>query len=444
MHFGLGPVALAVLLLHVSPASADYDAAVQAQARDDLKTALSEARKGADAGDPRAQRLYGQLLLKDSGARAEPREGIRWLTAAADAGDVIARRDLANAYQSGTGVPKNPKEAASWFRKAAEKGDSISQYALAVLLRDGTSVAKDEAESARWMRAAADQGDPNAQLALGGYYQKGVGLTKDLLQAYVWVSLAAKYRDPRASQMKREIAVELSSDQRREGDRLVASWGSARVAARVVEASAKPTGTGFIISGDGHIVTNDHVVRNCKGLRIRRLDESVGTATLVAQSMDEDLALLKADFRPEAVAPFRPGRDLGQGETVVAFGFPLSGVLASSSNVASGKVTALVGIDNDERFLQMSAQLRPGNSGGPLLDMNSRVVGIITTPADTPKTDQATGRNAGTAVKGDAAAAFLQKQGVAVSITGGSPRTLNPAEVGDRAKRFTVRIECLT
>lgn len=206
----------------------------------------------------------------------------------------------------------------------------------------------------------------------------------------------------------------------------------------------KDVGVPKDLLGDGHVVTNDHVARNCKGFRIRRLDESVGTATLVAPAMDEDLALLKADSRPEAVAAFRPGRDPGQGETIVAFGFPLSAVLASSGNVASGKVTALVGIDSDERFPQMSTQVKPGNSGGPLLDMNSRVVGIITTPAETRKAGKAAEQNARTAVKGNAAAAFLQKLGVAVSIAGGSPRTLNPAEVGDRAKRFTVRIECLT
>ena len=435
-------------MLWTSPLQAGYEAAVDALDRNDPQTALREARQGGEQGDPRAQRLYGFMLLKGGGTKASPQEGLRWLRAAADQGDVIAKRELGAAHFFGTGVAKNIGEAAVWYRKAAESGDALGQFMLSILHLSGEGVAKDETESVRWMRAAADQGEPAAQLGLAGYYRKGIGMPKDRLQAYVWVSLAAKYRDPRASQMKREIAVELSSDQRREGDRLVASWGSARVAAGAVEAGAKPTGTGFIVSGDGHIVTNEHVVRNCKGLRIRRLDESVGTATLVAQSADEDLALLKADFRSEVVAPFRPGRDLGRGETVVVFGCPLSGVLASSNNVASGRVTALVGTDNDERFLQVSTQVEPGNSGGPLLDMNSRVVGIITASTDLLSSNQATSgaspQKVSAATKGTAATAFLQRQGVGVSLIGGAPRTLSPAEVGDRAKRFTVRIECLT
>jgi len=434
MRLGLAAVVAALLICVPDAASRAQD--------------LSEARKGAVAGDARSQRIYGQMLLKDTGARADPREGIRWLAAAAEQGDALARRDLANAYLNGTGVPKNPREAISWFRKASESGDSISQSTLAGMLADGKLAPKDEKESAKWMRAAADQGDSSAQLALGDYYRKGFGVEKDLLQAYVWASLASRARNPKASDVRREIVQQLSADQRRVGDRLVQAWGAARVAAKAVEASAKPTGTGFFVSASGHILTNEQAVRGCRELRIRRPDQSVGVATLVAQSPEEDLAVLKSDFRADIIASFSTDRAATQGETVVAYGFALSGPLASAGNLVSGRVTALAGLDRDNRFLQTSITLQPGSGGSPLLDMNARVVGVTTASFGAQQANQASGggssKSPNLAVKVEAAAAFLAKHGVAFSVTGGAPRTATAAEeVGARAKRFTVRVECL-
>ncbi|MBL8691694.1 MAG: trypsin-like peptidase domain-containing protein [Rhodospirillaceae bacterium] len=336
---------------------------------------MSEARKGAQAGEARAQRLYGQMLLKDTGPRADPREGVTWLKAAADQGDALARRDLGNAYLTGSGVPK------------------------------------------------------------------------DLLQAYVRVSLAVRARNPQASDLRRELAQQISADQRREGDQLARAWGASRVEAKAVAARMTGTGTGFIVAADSHIVTNDHVIRGCKEIRIRRIDESVTPAKLVAQSGEEDLALLKVELRADAVAPFRAVGDLRQGDAIVAFGYPLAGTLAGSGNLMAGNVTAVAGLGNDTRFVQTSTAPQPGNTGGPLLDLNDRVVGVTTASIGTQAAGQTAGgaaQNLNFAIKGDVAAAFLRKNGVAAATTGGAPRAISPAEVADRAKRFTVRVECLT
>ena len=437
----------AVLLLLAPPTLADYDAAVQARARGDNATALSEARKGAQAGEPRAQRLLGQMLLKDSSPRADPREGVTWLKAAAEQGDALARRELGNAYLAGTGVPRNPKEALAWLRKASESGDTISQSTLATLLAEGKDVPKDVDESARWMRAAADQGDSQAQLALAQYYVAGTGVPKDLLQAYVWASLAVRARDPKASDLRRELAQQITADQRREGDQLVRAWGAARVEAKATAARMTATGTGFIVTADGFILTNDHVIRNCKEVRVRRFDESIGAAKLVAQSSEEDLALLKVDFRADAVAPFRAVGDLRQGDAIVAFGYPLTGTLATSGNTMAGSVTAVSGLGNDPRLLQTSTAPPPGNTGGPLLDLNGRIVGVTAASIGTRAAGQTTSdtaQNLNFAIKGDVAIAFLKKNGIAAAVTGGSPRAMSSSEVGERAKRFSVRVECLT
>jgi S1-C subfamily serine protease len=67
---------------------------------------------------------------------------------------------------------------------------------------------------------------------------------------------------------------------------------------------------------------------------------------------------------------------------VVALGYPLSGVLAAETNVSVGNVSALAGIADDSRYLQISAPVQPGNSGRPLLDVSGHLVGIVTAKLD--------------------------------------------------------------
>lgn len=434
MRLVLRLVVLTTALIIAMPASADYQRAVDAIERDDLKTALREAQEGAEQGDPRAQRLYGYMLMNGRGTKADRGAGARWLLMAAEKGDVVAQRELGAAYLGGQGVSKDPAEAARWFLKAAEKGDVIAQIMTAMLYRTGLGVTKDEAQSARWLRMAADQGDPSAQMILAGYYRRGVGVTKDLLQAYIWISLAARAKEPKAATVKKEIAKDLTPEQKKDGDRKVRAWKPTPSASASAETRLKGTGTGFIVSDQGHVVTNEHVVRGCRELRVRGLDENLSPAKLVAASRPDDLALLKIEMKPAAVAPFR-SKELRPGDAVVAFGFPMSGLLASSGNLTVGNVTALVGTRNDERFLQTSTPIQPGNSGGPLLDMNGRVVGVTTSSIPSLQ-------NVNFAVKSEVAAAFLDKHGVVVADTGGSSRVMKAADVGSRAKRFTVRIEC--
>ena len=88
-----------------------------------------------------------------------------------------------------------------------------------------------------------------------------------------------------------------------------------------------------------------------------------------------DLALITVNTRPTTFASFRSGVRLGEG--VAAFGFPLAGLLATSGNFTLGNVTAVAGLGDDTRILQISAPVQPGNSGGPLLDYSGNVVGVV-------------------------------------------------------------------
>jgi S1-C subfamily serine protease len=95
-----------------------------------------------------------------------------------------------------------------------------------------------------------------------------------------------------------------------------------------------------------------------------------------------DLALLKISAKPTTYATFRSTAPLQIGESVTAAGFPLKGLLASGPIVSTGIVNALGGVKNDPTRVQISAQVQPGNSGGPLVDANGSVVGIVVAQLD--------------------------------------------------------------
>ena len=129
---------------------------------------------------------------------------------------------------------------------------------------------------------------------------------------------------------------------------------------------------------------------------------------------------------------------------MVVVGFPLPGLLASEAIVTTGTVSALAGIGNDTRFLQITAPVQPGNSGGPLLDEGGHIVGIVVSKLNAMIIAKATGdipQNINFAIKGAVAKSFLDSQSVEYE-TGASSKTLASAEIGAAAKKFTLPLEC--
>jgi S1-C subfamily serine protease len=118
------------------------------------------------------------------------------------------------------------------------------------------------------------------------------------------------------------------------------------------------SGSGFAVSNDGLILTNRHVVENCKGISVA----DFGSAIIKAVDEQNDLALLKIQGTTSA-AKFRPSA-VGLGETVYVLGFPLGGILGAGMNFTSGAISSLSGIRNDSRYLQFTAPVQPGNSCG--------------------------------------------------------------------------------
>ena len=133
-------------------------------------------------------------------------------------------------------------------------------------------------------------------------------------------------------------------------------------------------GTGFLIDGRGYLVTNAHVLKG-KGVVVNNNGQDL-TATIVYVDQDKDLALLKIDdsaFKPVTSLPysFKKGSfDLGA--DIYTLGYPRDIIVYNS-----GYISATAGHDGDTSSLQISLPANPGNSGGPVLNKNGEVVGIL-------------------------------------------------------------------
>jgi S1-C subfamily serine protease len=167
------------------------------------------------------------------------------------------------------------------------------------------------------------------------------------------------------------------------------------------------------------------------------------TEKVLAKDTTNDLALLRTASRPSKVAGVRLGIRLGEG--VAAFGFPLTTLLSSSGNFTLGNVTALSGLKDYSRYLQVSAPVQPGNSGGPLFDQNGNVVGVVSAKLNALNVMVATSgdipQNVNFAIKGSLAASFLESNQVAVE-QGTASQALAPADLADQAKQISVLIRC--
>jgi S1-C subfamily serine protease len=199
-----------------------------------------------------------------------------------------------------------------------------------------------------------------------------------------------------------------------------------------------------VVSADGYIITNRHVVNGCQSISVRADSSTAFKAQVIALHAHDDLAVIRADAAFDAIAAFRVGAPIRPGDDIVAVGFPLAGLLADEPSVTTGSVSALAGIHNDPAILQMSAPVQQGSSGGPLFDASGNVVGIVVTKLNARVVAEETGdlpQNVNFALKGDIARTFLEDLAVRYR-TATSTARLGNADVGDIGRRVTVMVEC--
>ncbi len=137
-------------------------------------------------------------------------------------------------------------------------------------------------------------------------------------------------------------------------------------------------GSGFIISSDGYIVTNNHVVEGADSVLVRLSDRREFDAEVVGTDPRSDLALLRVDARDLPSLTLASGDDLEVGEWVLAIGSPFGLDYSVAAGIVSAKGRSLPTENNENYvpFIQTDVAINPGNSGGPLFNLDGDVVGV--------------------------------------------------------------------
>ena len=133
------------------------------------------------------------------------------------------------------------------------------------------------------------------------------------------------------------------------------------------------------------------------------------------------------------------------GDPIIVIGFPFHGLLTSDFTVTTGIISSLAGLFNDTRFLQISAPVQPGNSGGPLLDTRGSIVGVVAEKLNALKVAKATGEipeNINFAIKTGALRDFLDNS-VVPYRTSELASEMKTAEIATAARAYTMLISCM-
>lgn len=137
-------------------------------------------------------------------------------------------------------------------------------------------------------------------------------------------------------------------------------------------------GSGVIVSPDGYIVTNSHVIEQSSEIRVTLYDRRSFRAKIIGSDVKTDIAIIQIDAKDLPVIPWGDAEKLQVGEFVLAIGNPF----LLSNTVTMGIVSAVgradVGIADYEDFIQTDAAINPGNSGGPLVNIKGELIGINT------------------------------------------------------------------
>lgn len=369
----------------------------------DYTEAVKWCRKGAEQGHAKAQSFIGDYYYDGRGVPKDTAEAAKWYHKAAEQGNINAQFHLGVYYsrdRAGTISRRNSKgiylgtvqpdyeEATKWYRKAAEQGFDLAQYHLGLCYFFGKGVTQDYSQAAMWFRKAADQGHAHAQNKLGLCYAAGHGIPQNDIEAYKWLSLAAAqgsevFAQERDLATRRMARTELAEAQNRAAT-FVARKKSlalpdgprARAQPLIADSALKASGTAFFISDDGYLLSNYHVVEGASRVAVKTGNDLL-PARVVKTDPFNDIALLKVSgsFRP---LPLATSQERKLGDSVFTIGYPNIRLQGIEPKLTKGEISSLSGALDDPREFQISVPVQPGNSGGPLVNADGNVIGIVT------------------------------------------------------------------
>ena len=391
----------------------------------DSTEAVKWYRKAAEQGDASAQSDLGFMYRYGEGVPKDSTEAVKWYRKAAVQGNAAVQSSLGFMYATGEGVTKDSAEAVKWYRKAAEQGNADAQFNLGVKYDTGDGVAKDSVEAVKWYRKAAEQGGASAQGNLGSMYANGKGVPKDTIEGLAWSNIAAASGDEifvkNREMLERRVGPDVTLAAQQRSKQILKEIEAAKRAstastpkdsvASISPATDAPkaSGSGAIVTTEGHVLTAGHVVAGASRVKIFTA-QGMKTATVLRIDEANDLAVLKLAEGTYPALPVTSSRKIRLGQAVATIGFPNIEIQGFSPKVTRGEISSLNGIGDDPRAWQISVPVQPGNSGGPLLDEDGNVIGVVVSKLGL-KAAQATGdipQNVNYAVKSTYALALLE------------------------------------
>jgi len=201
------------------------------------------------------------------------------------------------------------------------------------------------------------------------------------------------------------------------------------------------SGSGFAISSDGVVVTNYHVVKGCQKLKVHLLGKAVEATTLF-QDERNDIAIIKGDFRPKGYFNVSDKRPRLLQDIYVA-GFPFGKDMSTTVKVTKGIISSLAGMENNYSNIQIDAALHQGNSGGPILDNEGKVVGVAVSRLDKMKAFKKYGQiseNTNFGVKARTLSDIMESNNFKVNAS--SSKGLTKDELGKRIGEATYYLSC--
>ncbi len=208
----------------------------------------------------------------------------------------------------------------------------------------------------------------------------------------------------------------------------------------------RSSGSGFFVSRDGHLLTNDHVIKGCQRVSVKPTNARAHLpASVIGSDGPDDLAVLRYSGQTGAVAKFRKPLDLRVGDKIAVIGHPLHGLVAIKPIFVTGKVSPYRE-DEMQRWgrFAVDADIRRGNSGGPVIDDRGYVVGVVSAKVNTPAMFRRTGevlRDIGVIIRQDRVLRFLDR--FSVAYTGGDRRPpLDDDVLSGLAFAFVARVGC--
>lgn len=396
---------------------------------EDNEAAADWYRRAGELDHAASQAALGLMYEIGEGVETDLKAARNWYERAADNGSADGMGYLGDLYMRGAGVDEDPARGQSLLEDAASGGSFYGQLELAKVLLETNAAGEDRTEGLAWLliagETASNDGEQSArteliesadpsQAEMSSARRRALILSQRLLQqdgdeaaSGYWLETSEAALIEAAQRGLRTLGYysgEITGKTDADFDTALASftadWRYAEspditpnllmfiggaLAYEIYDTNEANSdmvdnaGSGFYVSADGGIVTNEHVIAGCNRLTLPNGD----VLEVIASETSSDLALLQAPSPDgHAVLSLRAGRGVRAADPIWVAGYPLGGYLTRDMSVAAGNVMALAGMGQDRREFQISAPIQPGNSGGPVLDQAGRLVGVVVSGLD--------------------------------------------------------------